>query len=147
MMRLLPIIHTESAFTSHKTIEHELVLVCNPLQVLPFRTCVETENLFRRLSNGCLDWWFIVTLHDSTHAFEELAIVSFNFHVSIIRHLILPTECSCGGGTTRFYLSWWSLHDWMDHISLATVLLLHETFFNKATHYGYFCIHYEIKAF
>lgn len=46
LVGLLPTIYTESAFSSHKSIQHELVLVGNPLQVLLFIKTVQTQNLF-----------------------------------------------------------------------------------------------------
>ena len=47
LVRLLPLLHTHRALAPHQAIEHQVVLMRNPLIAFFFRPRVQASNLFR----------------------------------------------------------------------------------------------------
>lgn len=76
-------------------------------------------------------------MHDAAHAVEELAIVSFDFNMAQVGHMVFSRAAPIRRHASQFGLRW-GLHNRIEHILMPLVLLLHEAPFDDSVLNGHF---------
>ena len=154
-----PLVDGESALAHNETIEHLLVFVGDSDGILFLCLRVHASNVpwccregrsvnwggvgLLTILNGCLDGRFVVIVHDTAHAIEQLPIVSFNLHVAHVGHLVLPRRR--GRWLAGLSNADGSVHDTPNRTLVPIVLNLSEALLDHSILHGQLFVHFCVS--